>query len=253
LKVAAVQTGIYPGNEARALRSAVSLVRNAARKEARLICLPEHWLARTTFGIGDRVLTEFSGLARELAIGLNLGGIYFKEGDDTFLVSPTLNSRGEVISIQKKVHLYGREKKRAKPGKEFVPFSFDGVKVGVLVCHDIVFPESARTLVLKGAEILLNPSLIVSAGTEPWLTYLRARALENRVPVAAANAYVPRRTDGKSVIIEPRYLRRKGIMVLSETMVGRGWQVVLANLDLDSLTVPRAERLGERRPDSYAV
>ena len=45
-----------------------------------------------------------------------------------------------------------------------------------MVCHDVVFPESARTLVLKGSELLLNPSLITAQGIGPWRSYLIARA-----------------------------------------------------------------------------
>ena len=81
-----------------------------------------------------------------------------------------------------------------------------------MVCHDVVFPESARTLVLKGAELLLNPSLIPTQGIEPWRIYVMARALENRVPIIAPNPYLSTRVPGDSVIIGLKNEKPQGIM-----------------------------------------
>ena len=51
----------------------------------------------------------------------------------------------------------------------------------------MVFPKVANTLVKKGAQVLLSPSRIVRRGIEPWQMYVQVRALENRIPILAAN------------------------------------------------------------------
>jgi predicted amidohydrolase len=251
LRVAAVQTLLHRTDDETAVAEAKTLVETAAAKGARLVCLPEHWLWQTVNETGSHIVGDFRRLSRNLGVHINLGGIYYQEGGDIFLVSPTISSDGRVVSVQKKVHLFERERKKAKPGDSLEPFVLDGVRVGVLVCHDVVFPECARTLVLRGAEVLLNPSLIVSAGTVPWLTYLIARALENRVPIVAPNVYVPSRTEGESAIMIPRYLKKKRIMVLEEILAGKGRRVVIAEVDIEALRGARAERLEERRPEAY--
>jgi predicted amidohydrolase len=65
----------------------------------------------------------------------------------------------------------------------------------------MVFPNVANTLVKKGAQVLLSPSRIVRRGIEPWQMYVQVRALENRVPILAANVE-NQRFGGNSVIVD---------------------------------------------------
>ena len=122
-----------------------------------------------------------------------------------------------------------------------------------MVCHDVVFPESARTLVLKGAEALLNPSLIPTRGIEPWKIYIMARALENRVPIVAPNPYLANKVPGDSVIIGLKYEKAQGIMQVKEVAAGgRGKKIIRSKLVFnDDIAVQRNERLNERIPLAY--
>ncbi len=172
----------------------------------------------------DPLYGTFSDLARSLDSHINMGGIYEKVGDETFFVSPTISPSGKVESKQKKVHLFRRENEIAIVGDSFDPFKLDEVMAGVMVCHDVVFPESARTLVLKGAELLLNPSLITARGITPWKTYLMARALENRVPVIATNPFLGSRVPGKSVLLGLVYEKPQGIMQVKQTYKAKDWE-----------------------------
>src|SRR5579872_5274267 len=187
LTFAALQTGLYPKNEERAIREAVAMAKKSAKGHSiRLYCLPEHWLLdKVLTGDDDPLYELFSDLAKSLDAYVNLGGIFEKMGGTTYVLSPTISPGGNVISKQKKVHLFRRENDLAVGGDSFTTFKIDEIVTGVMVCHDVVFPESARTLVLQGAELILNPSLIPSLGISPWRTYLMARALENRVPIIA--------------------------------------------------------------------
>ena len=65
----------------------------------------------------------------------------------------------------------------------------------------MVFPKVANTLVKKGAQVLLSPSRIVRRGIEPWQMYVQVRALENRIPILAANIE-NRRFGGNSIIVD---------------------------------------------------
>jgi predicted amidohydrolase len=123
----------------------------------------------------------------------------------------------------------------------------DGFRAAVLVCHDVVFPETAREATFKGAEFLLVPSLIQAKGIEPWLVYLRARALENRVPVVAPNLYSPPGLTGQSRVLDLKYDRKEHIMELVEHRVPRGKGSIIVDLDISSLKPLRKERLRELR------
>ena len=251
MKVAAVQTGIYGNNPGRALKEAEVLVRGAAGKGARLICLPEHWLLSKVLRTDDPILQRFTKLAEELDAYINLGAYYESRDGRTHLTSLTVSPRGSVLSRQDKVHLYRREKRMASEGSGFRLVTVDGARVGVLVCHDVVFPESSRTLTLMGAELLVVPSFIAARGTEPWLVYLRARALENRVPVVAPNVYHPPKFLGRSSVIDLIYDKKEHVMELFERTAQDKTTSVVVDLDLASKSGLRRERLRELRPNAY--
>jgi len=253
LTVAIVQSGLYPKDEKRAVREAVSFARKAAQRSARLVCFPEHWLIDRILSSDDQIYGTFSDLAKELDIYINLGGIFDSSESKIYFVSPTISPEGKIVSKQKKVHLFSRENNIAVGGSSFDPFKIDDLNVGVMVCHDVVFPESARTLVLKGAEIILNPSLITVQGIEPWRAYLTARVLENRVPIVAANPFLKDRVPGGSVLMGLKYGKAQGIMQIQELVKSStGKKIYVSKLSLsEEMIALRNERLSERKPEAY--
>jgi predicted amidohydrolase len=90
--------------------------------------------------------------------------------------------------LYRKVHLYSREKTLFAPGDLGFPlFTLDAPgspRVGLLVCFDWRFPESARTLALAGADILAHPANLVEAWCQAAMV---TRCLENRVFAVTAN------------------------------------------------------------------
>ncbi len=255
LRIAAIQSHLYPKDEARAIREVIKAARRAAElRSARLICLPEHWLIeRILTGDDDPLYGSFQDLARSLDAYINMGGIFEKMGESTFFLSPTISPEGKVLSKQKKVHLFRRENELAVGGDSFEPFKINGISTGVMVCHDVVFPESARTLVLKGAELLLNPSLITAQGISPWRSYLIARVLENRVPIIAPNPFLGARVPGKSELLALSYKKSQGIMLVKELVKPvSGANMFVVNLSFDEeIAALRRERLTERKPVAY--
>ena len=91
-------------------------------------------------------------------------------------------ARGALAAIVRKTHLFGRERGRLAAGDAIGAVDLDGVRVGVMVCFDMEFPEVARTLARDGADLLVT----VAANMAPYATEHRvlpvARAIENRRP-----------------------------------------------------------------------
>jgi predicted amidohydrolase len=110
----------------------------------------------------------------------------------------------------RKIHLYDsfgyKESDRLLAGDvEPVVVEARGIRVGLMTCYDLRFPELARALVDRGAEVLAVPAAWVAGPgkVEHWRTLLKARAIENTVYVAAAGQPGPRYT-GHSMIVTPR-------------------------------------------------
>ncbi len=103
-----------------------------------------------------------------------------EKGDGIYYNSSVLINPDGSFHVYRKVHLYNREKLWFEPGEEgfSVHLAKDGVKIGQMICFDWSFPESARSLSLKGAQILCHPSNLVL----PWAQEaMKTRSLENRV------------------------------------------------------------------------
>jgi predicted amidohydrolase len=166
--------------------------------------------------------------------------------------SVLIDPGGEVVGRQSKVHLFRQEKERAYAGLSYSLVDINGVKAGIIVCYDNVFPEVARTLAVMGADLLFLPSRIVAEGLEPWRLYILTRALENRIPIVAPNVYVPPAFPGGSIIVDVEETGTRRVViprVVREIHDGPG--VAVYGVDLERTRRLRSERLGERRPETY--
>ena len=106
-------------------------------------------------------------------------GFAEKAKDKYYNSSMLVNPNGEIF-IYRKTHLFYEEKMFFEPGNTgFKTFKAkNGVKVGLMICFDWIFPESARTLALNGAEIIAHSANLVL----PWCQQaMITRSLENRV------------------------------------------------------------------------
>jgi predicted amidohydrolase len=150
---------------------------------------------------------EVENVAAELGSTVVAG--MFEASADPQRPFNTLVMRGASRADYRKVHLYDsfgyRESDRLSPGAiEPVVVDVAGFKVGLMTCYDLRFPEFARALVDRGAEVLVVPSAWVAGErkVEHWRTLTRARAIENTVFVAAAGQPGPRYS-GHSVVVDP--------------------------------------------------
>lgn len=130
---------------------------------------------------------------------------YSPEG---FFNSAMLAGPDGIIGNYQKTHLFGMEKTLFLPGRTgFQVFDAHGLKLGIMICFDWFFPESARTLALRGAEVIAHPTNLVMPYCQRAMF---ARALENSVYTITANRcgmemhQKELRFTGESVIYGPR-------------------------------------------------
>src|SRR6185437_1201609 len=99
---------------------------------------------------------------------------------------------GQLVAAYRKIHLFDalgqRESETVAPGSDVVIADLAGLRVGILTCYDVRFPELARALTVRGADMIAIPSAWAAGlfKEEHWVTLVRARAIENTIWVAAA-------------------------------------------------------------------
>ncbi len=146
---------------------------------------------------------------------------------------------GGLRASYRKIHLYDsfgyKESDRLSAGElKPVLVEVGGLSVGLMTCYDLRFPELARDLVARGAEVLVAPSAWVAGEGKVlhWRTLVTARAIENTAYVAAVGQPGPRYT-GHSLVVGPA-----GELVAE---VGDGDRVLTASVSTEQLERARAE------------
>ncbi len=232
------------------LLSAETLIRKLAGGGAELIMLPEHFSfigpdhqkRRMAEPLDSSPSLEMiKSCAAELRIHIHLGSFLEKEGGKVFNTAVVVDPSGKVIARYRKIHLFdvevpgGRtylESETISPGQETVLFTIGDFVFGLATCYDLRFPELFRSLVARGANILLLPAAFTQeTGRDHWEVLLRARAVENQCWVAAAGQWgtAPphHASHGRSMVVDPW-----GIVVAQAV---DGVSTVTADLNLDIL------------------
>jgi predicted amidohydrolase len=107
--------------------------------------------------------------------------MYERDVESIYNTAVLIGRDGQIIGKYRKLHLPLSEVEMGLlPGNEYGVFDVDFGKIGIMTCYDQVFPETARTLSLQGAEIIFVPTM----GDEPLIT--RARARDNGVYVVVS-------------------------------------------------------------------
>jgi N-carbamoylputrescine amidase len=216
------------------------------------------WQARA-IGPDDPFVVHFRELARELGMAIALTYLERWSGQPRNTLS-LIDRRGEIVLTYAKVHTcdFDNMEWSLTPGDDFpvcrLQTASGEVSVGAMICYDREFPESARILMLNGAEILLTPNACGLGFNR--LAQFRTRAYENMVGVAMANYAAPQH-NGHSVAYDgiaydPAGNERDMLIVEAGEHEG----VYLADFDLDRLRTYRTnETLGNafRRPRRYGM
>jgi len=257
-------------------------VRAAAAAGAQIILLPELFetpyfcieqdsrhleLARPL--AQSRPVQHFRGIARELGVVLPVS--FFERAQLAYFNSvAVIDADGEILGVYRKSHIPNgpgyQEKNYFSPGDTgFKVWSTRYGRIGVGICWDQWFPESARAMALLGAELLFYPTAI---GSEPppavelnsrehWQRTQQGHAAANLMPLVAANRYGLERS-----LQDPQhlYLRFYGSSFIADSLGAKvaeapveGDAVISARFDLAELAALRDNWFvfRDRRPDLY--
>ncbi|MCH4026374.1 MAG: deaminated glutathione amidase [Acetobacter fabarum] len=228
------------------LDQCVSLIERAAAEGAGLLILPESIIAADMHDPGITVRTAqmldgpfVSGLVNALA-GKALSVICCIATPAvpalTHNCQIVLDATG-VVACYRKLHLYDafnmKESNDYVPGTELPPIVQVGdIRVGLMTCYDVRFPEVARSLVVRGADLLSVPAAWVRGpGKEwHWEVMVTARALENTCYVAAVGECGPRNI-GCSMLVDP--------MGVAVVRAGSGPDLLFATVDKERMRATR--------------
>lgn len=275
IKIAATQMPCTWNRQA-TLDKADHLVREAAQKGANIILLQElfetpyfcqlqkfQYMELATTLEENPAIEHFKKLAKELDVVLPIS-FFERAGNTQFNSIAIIDADGEILGVYRKTHIPDglpyAEKFYFTPGDTgFKVWNTKYGRIGVGICWDQWFPETARSLALQGAEILLFPTAI---GSEPtlekdsrihWRNTMAGHAAANMMPVVASNR-IGRETDedsemtfyGSSFIADNHGEIVEQADDCTET-------VLVHEFDLDELARERREWgiFRDRRPEMY--
>ena len=212
-KIAILQTKVS-NNEKLNIKNSINKIKLAAKKKAKIICLPELFLSpyfcqtenHSKFKLAEKIPGKktilYCELAKKLSVILIIPLFEKKTSGFYHNTSIIINEKGKIISKYRKMHIPDDpgyyEKFYFTPGDlGFKSTKTKYAKIGSLICWDQWFPEAARLTVLKGAEILFYPTAIGwhpkekkrfgKSQLDAWITMQRSHAIANGVFVAAVN------------------------------------------------------------------
>lgn len=259
-------------------RKACEFIRQAAEEQADMVLFTECFLTTYQFpsvceslppqeellqdaaftAWRDRAITEedpylekICDLARELGIGVVITA--FSRGERLPQNSAWVIGRdGNRLMKYSKVHTCDFSQERyLESGDRFPVCTFDDIRIGVMICYDREYPESARQLMLGGAELILVPNDCGTMG--PRLRELSVRAMENMVGIAMANP--PGDQMGCSCAYDPMVWGEDGQAMENEKFVADPHfeGLVCVDFDMEAIRQYRQrEDLGKyRKPLAY--
>ena len=274
-----IQTKVFD-NQNKNIENSVIKIKEAAKKKAKIICLPELFLSpyfcqsenHAKFKLAEKIPGRLSDiyckLAKELSVVLMISLFEKKTTGFYHNTSIVIDDKGKIISKYRKMHIPDDpgyyEKFYFTPGDlGFKSTKTKYGKVGSLICWDQWFPEAARLTTLKGAEILFYPTAIGwhpkekkqfgKSQLEAWITIQRSHAIANGVFVAAINRIGLEKTGkrkihfwGNSMIIDP-----SGNIVAKSKSDKE--EILITSIDLNKIETGRIHWpfLRDRRIDYY--
>jgi N-carbamoylputrescine amidase len=274
LTVAAIQCAL-PGTRLENVARVEKHVREAAARGAQVILPPElfegpyfcreekaEWFAEARAAGDDEAVKRLRQVARELGVVVPVS--FFERAGQAYYNSvAVIDADGDVLGVYRKSHIPDgpgyEEKFYFRPGDTgFRVWRTRFGTLGVGICWDQWFPESARAMMLLGAEVLFYPTAIGSEPhdpdldtRDPWQRAMVGHAVSNVVPVVAANRTGDESGQvfyGSSFIADARGDKRAE---LGRTDEG----VITATFDLGAIERARASWgfFRDRRPELYEV
>lgn len=201
------------------IETMLGLLEQAAARGAQLAVFPEYAVF-TVPTMDDRFVitaepldgpsvTRLAQASADLGLSV-IAGVNEAAADGRIHNTLVALQDGAIAAVYRKVHLYDafgyRESDRVIAADPSAPqlLELNGFKIGMQTCYDLRFPESSRSLVDAGADVIALPAEWVPGPLKEyhWNTLLRARAIENTVYVLAADQIAPAGS-GNSAILDP--------------------------------------------------
>lgn len=214
MKIAIYQMEILPGEPEKNIEKVANWL--STLDDVDIAVLPEMWntsytlekLVNITSEEGQREIEKLSELAKQYQINIVGGSIAVRVEDKIYNRAIVINKNGEHIHQYDKLHLVPMldEPNYLTQGNNISIFEIDNVKMGVIICYDLRFPEISRKLALEGIEVLFVVAEWPIERISQFEKLLYARAIENQVYVIASNS-IGKCDDtvfgGKSMVINP--------------------------------------------------
>lgn len=260
MKIAIWQTPGHAGDPAANLAALEQTAAQAARDGVDLLVLPELWLSGYNLGTAIHDLAQpadgpASAQVARVAEQYGLGVIYGypeRAGKQVFNSARFIDAHGNALANMHKGHLYGADENAlfATDDSGFPVVEYQGLKIGMAICYDIEFPEVARSLALRGADLIAVPTALFAPYDFVATHVVPVRAWESQLFVAYANRCGEEGTMpyvGRSCICAPDG------HILADT--GEDAAIITANIDpahYNQASTLHNTYLADRRIELYA-
>lgn len=262
VRIALVQYESTLNQPAHNAERACAFIQEAAENGAKIVCFPE--LFSTGYNLelvgpqlphtGETLTGPTISLLRQaaaknhcyviapIALEREIPGVLYNS-------AVLIDDDGQVVGVYDKHHLWALERFYFSSGNEIPVFETKYGRIGIMICYDAGFPETARILALQGAEIIFMPSAWRVQDWDMWNLNIPQRGLENSLYIAAVNRYGH---EGELYMYgDSKVADWRGRIIAQST--GEQEEIVYANLDLEELRQARMDipYLKDRRPESY--
>ncbi|MER7466011.1 carbon-nitrogen hydrolase family protein [Streptomyces sp. NPDC097981] len=260
LRTALLQSSGRLGDTAENLKALDEAAERAAQAGAGLLVTSEMFLtgyalevrdiaalAEAADGMSARAIGE---IARRHGVAV-LYGYPEREGDTVYNAAQLIAADGTRLANYRKTHLFGCfEQEAFTPGDTpVVQADLNGLRIGIMICYDVEFPENVRAHALAGTDLLLVPTAQMHPFQFVAEQLVPVRAFENQMYIAYVNRTGPEgefEFVGLSCLASPDGVTR--------TRAGRGEELVIGEADPELLSASRETNpyLRDRRPGLYA-
>lgn len=217
MKITILQMPVVIGDRAANLAVLRRMMKEAAERRPDVVLLPELWdigflprpMEKYRDFAGEKAQAALGTLAAEYSVNIVGGSVAAGEAEKSANRCFVYDRRGHLVALYDKTHLFsaGGEERVFAPGDRLTVFSLDGVKCAVIICYDLRFPELSRQLAQEDISVLFVPAEWPTVREMHWRVLTQARAIENQIFVAAANASGAfangLKLAGRSVILDP--------------------------------------------------
>ncbi|MFF3655769.1 carbon-nitrogen hydrolase family protein [Streptomyces olivochromogenes] len=258
MRTALLQSSGRPGSVVENLKVLDEAAGRAAAAGAGLVAAPEMFL--TGYAIGDDIARlaepadgDSADAIAEIATRHGVAVVYGypeREGETIYNSAQLISADGTRLANYRKTHLFGCfERDHFTPGEQpVVQAELNGLRVGLMICYDVEFPENVRAHALAGTDLLVVPTAQMHPFQFVAESVVPVRAFENQMYVAYVNRVGP---EGEFEFVGLSTLA--GPDGIARTRAGRGEELVLADADPDFLAASREANpyLKDRRPGLY--